>query len=101
MLDGCVSAVMRGFESAGWLVAGRGAVMEAAMGERTTEPFVEEEEWRGDLNAFLGKAVGVSRSISMQQPVSLELVQIVAQLVEAIVFFGEKDGSRNDQRLLW
>ena len=43
-LDGCVSAVIRGFESAGWLVAGGGAVVEAAMGERTAEPFVEEEE---------------------------------------------------------
>ena len=43
-LDSCVGAVIRGFEAAGWLVAGVGAVVEAAMGERTAEPFVEEEE---------------------------------------------------------
>ena len=30
-LDSCVGAVIRGFEPAGWLVAGVGAVVEAAM----------------------------------------------------------------------
>jgi hypothetical protein len=43
-LDGCVGAVVGGFELAGRLVIGVGAVVEAAVGEGTAKPFVEEQE---------------------------------------------------------
>ena len=66
VLDGFVGAVVGGFEPAGWLMAGDGAVVEAAMGERTAEPFVEEEEEQGQLDAFRGETVGVAGSITLQ-----------------------------------
>jgi hypothetical protein len=44
LLDGFVGAVICGFQFTGRLVTGDRAVVEAAVGERTAEPFVEEEK---------------------------------------------------------
>ena len=44
LLDGFVSAVICGLQFTVWLVTGDRAVVEAAVGERTAEPFVEEEK---------------------------------------------------------
>ena len=85
MLDSCVGAMIRGLQLAGLAMMVDGAVMEAAMGERAAEPFVEEEEEQGHLDAFRGEAVGVSGSITLQQTVTFELAQVVAQLVEGKV----------------
>jgi hypothetical protein len=49
LLNGIVGAVVGGFEFARWLVSGIWAVMEAAVGERSAQPFVEEEEEQGYL----------------------------------------------------
>ena len=49
-MNGVVGAVVGGFELAGWLVMGIGAVVEAAVGERAAEAFVEEQKKQGDLN---------------------------------------------------
>ena len=53
MLDGFVGAVIGGFEPAVGTVLRVGAVMEAAVGERSAEPFMEEQEEQRDLDAFL------------------------------------------------
>ena len=60
MLNGFVGAVVGGFELAGGLVMGVGAVVEAAVGERATEPFVEEQKEQRHLNPFGGETVGVA-----------------------------------------
>ena len=44
LLDGFVSAVICGLQFTVWLVTGDRAVVEAAVGKRTAEPFVEEEK---------------------------------------------------------
>ena len=72
-----------------------GAVMEAAMGERAAEPFVEEEEEQGHLDTFRGEAVGVSGSIPLQQTVAFELAQVVAQLVETVALVREVEGGED------
>jgi hypothetical protein len=41
-----------GFEFAGRLVLGVGTVVEAAIGERAAQAFVEEEKEQRNLNAF-------------------------------------------------
>jgi dienelactone hydrolase len=51
-LDGVVGAVVGGFEFAGRLVSGGGAVMETAVGDGAAEPFVEQEEEQRYLDAF-------------------------------------------------
>ena len=66
-----------------------GAVMEAAMGERTAEPFMEEEEEQGHLDPFRGEAVGVSGPVPLQQTVAFELAQVVAELVETVGALGQ------------
>ena len=45
LLDGFVGAVVSGFELAiGTVVSGSGPVVEAAIGERSAEPFMEEQK---------------------------------------------------------
>ena len=70
MLDSLVGAMIRGFQLAGRTMMVNGAVMEAAMGERTAEPFMEEEEEQSHLDTFRGEAVGVSGSVPLQQTVT-------------------------------
>ena len=95
VLDGLVGFVIGGFEFAVWPVRRIGFVMEAAVGERTAETLVEEQEQERDVNAFGRQAVGVAAAIAFQQTVSFELAQIVAELVEAVGFRGELEGGEN------
>ena len=73
LLDGFVGAVVSGFQFARRLVmTGDRPVVEAAVGEWTAEPFVEEEKEQRNLDAFWGEAVGVAGSIPLQQAVTFE-----------------------------
>src|SRR5712672_2522984 len=95
LLNGVVGAVVGGFELAGWLVMGIGAVVEAAVGERAAKAFVEEQKKQGDLNPLGGETVGVAGAVTLQQPVALQLAQVVAQLVEAVGSVGEVEGGED------
>src|SRR5208337_1813292 len=92
VFDGFVGAVIGGFEAAGGTVFGIGAMMEAAVGERSAQPFMEEQEEQRDLDALCGEAVGVARAVALDQSVAPELAQVVAQLVQAIGALGEMEG---------
>jgi hypothetical protein len=81
--------VIGGFEFAVGPVLGIGFVMESAMGERTAEALVEEQKQESDVNAFRGKAVGVAVAIASEQTVALEFAQIVAELVQCVLFRGK------------
>ena len=59
-LDGGVGAVIGGFEPAVGTVGWVWPVMEAAVGQRSAEALVEEQEEQGDLDAFLRQAVGIA-----------------------------------------
>ena len=65
VVDGFVGAVVGGFELAVRAVFGVGMVVEAAVGKRTAEPLVKEEEEQGNLYALLrGEPVGVSGTVA-------------------------------------
>ena len=72
-MDGFVGAVVGGFEFAGRLVLGVGAVVEAAIGERAAQAFVEEQEEERDLNAFAG-------AVALQQPVAFDTGRVTTIL---------------------
>src|ERR1700730_13377942 len=95
LLNGFVGAMVGGFELAGRLVMGVGAVVKAAVGERAAEPFVKEQEEQGDLNPFWRETVGVAGSVTLQQPVGFEFAQVVAELVEAVGAVGEVEGGED------
>ena len=95
MLNGFVGAVVGGFEFAGRLVSGVGAMVEAAVGERPAESFVEEQEEQRNLDAFGGEAVGVPSLLTLEQSVALEPAQVVAQLVQALGGIGEVKGGED------
>ena len=67
VLDSLVGLVIGGFEFAVGAVGRIGSVMEAAVGERTAEALVEEQEQEGDVDAFGGEAVSVAAAIAFQQ----------------------------------
>ena len=69
-MDGCVGAVVGGFELAGRLVMGVGAVVEAAVGERAAETFVEEQKEQRNLNPLGGETVGIAGAVTLQQTVA-------------------------------
>jgi len=73
LLDGFVSAVVGGLESTVWSVVGIRAVMEAAVGDRSAEPFMEEQKEQGDLDTFGGETVGVTGTVALDQSVPLSL----------------------------
>lgn len=65
VLDGFVSFVTRGFQLTVGTMGGIGFVVEAAVGEGTTEGLVEEQEQERDVNAFGGQAVSVTAAIAL------------------------------------
>src|SRR4029077_15929374 len=69
-----------------------GLVVEAAVGEGTAEALVEEQKEQRDLHALGGEAVGVAGTVALEQPVALELAQVVAELVEAVGLLREVEG---------
>ena len=65
LLNGVVGAVVGGFEFAGRLVSGGGAVMETAVGEGAAEPFVEEQEEQCHFDPFRREPVGVAGAVTL------------------------------------
>ena len=56
-------------------------MVEAAIGERAAQPFVEEEKEQRNLNPFGGETIGVAGAVALQQPMAFELAQVVAELI--------------------
>jgi len=94
-LNGFVGAVVGGFEATVWRVVGIRAVVEAAVGDRPTEPFMEEQEQQSDLDTFRGETVSVTGTVTLDQSMPLEFAQVVAQLVRAVSSLGEMEGSED------
>jgi hypothetical protein len=90
--DGLVGAVIGGFEPAVGSVSGIGAMVEAAVGERSAQPFMEQQEEQRDLDPLGGEAVGVARTVALEQGVALELAQVVAQPVQSVGALGQVEG---------
>ena len=95
ILDGFVGAVIGGFELAVWLVFGVRLVVEAAVGERSAEALMKEQEEQRYLHALGAEAVGVARPVPVDEAVPLELAQVVAQLVEAVGFLGKMEARQH------
>jgi hypothetical protein len=52
VLDGFVGAVVGEFEAAAWAMVGVRPVVKAAVGERSAQALVKEQEEQCDLHAF-------------------------------------------------
>ena len=72
VLDGGVGLVVSGFEFAVGAVRWVGLVLEAAIGQRAAEPFVEEQEQERDLDSFGGELVSIAGAIALQDPVAFQ-----------------------------
>ena len=65
LFDGFVGAVVGAFEAAVWPMLGVRPVVKAAVGERTAQALVEEQQEQCDLNAFSAEEVGVARAVTL------------------------------------
>ena len=65
LFDGFVGVVVGPLEAAVWAMLLIRPVVKAAIGERSTQAFVEKQQEQGDLNAFSGQAVGVARTVTL------------------------------------
>jgi hypothetical protein len=95
VFDRLVGPVVGGLEAAVGSVLRIGSMVKAAVGKGTTQALMEEQKQYGDLNTLQGEVVGVTVAVAFQQPVPLELSQIVVELVEAIGFIGEAEGRQD------
>ena len=69
--------------------------MEAAIGQRTAEPLVKEQEQQGDLDALGGELIGVARAVTLEEAVAFELAEIVAELVQPVGAGRELEGGED------
>ena len=95
VLDGFVGAVVGEFQTAVRRMLGVRPVVEAAVGERSAQALVKEQEKQCDLGAFWGQAIGVARAVALDQCMSFELAQIIAQLVEAVGIHRKIEGGED------
>ena len=61
-------------------------MVEAAIGERAAQAFVEEQEEERNLNPFGGETIGVAGAVALQQPMAFELAQVVDIRSSAVRF---------------
>jgi len=69
-LDSGVCFVVGGLKLAVWLVVFVGLVVEAAVGQRTTDLLMEEKEEERDLDALFGGGLRVTPAIALESPMS-------------------------------
>lgn len=69
--------------------------MEATVGERSAEAFVEQQEEQRYLGASCCQAIGIPRATSFQEAMGFHLPQVVAQLIEPIPGLGKPKGIEN------
>lgn len=70
-------------------------MMEAAVGKGSAKPFMKEEEQQGDLNAFCGEPVGVPFGVAFEESMTFQAPEIVAELIEAVLVFGQAKRSQH------
>ena len=70
MLDRLVCFVICGFEFTVRAVVGVRLVMEATVGKRPAETFVEKQEKERNLHALGGESVGISAAIALEEAVA-------------------------------
>ena len=84
MLNCRVRLVISGLEFAVGAVGRVWLVVKTAVGQRTTEAFMKEEEQERDLDALTGQTVGVATTVALQERMSLQFAEIVAKLVQSV-----------------
>ena len=70
-------------------------MVEAAICKGPTQALVKEEKQEGHVNALGGEPIGVTTAIALNESVSFKFAQIVAELVESVLFRGELEGGEN------
>ena len=64
-------------------------MVEPAVGQRTAQAFVEEQEQQRHLHTFGGEVVGIAGAVALQKLMPFQLAEIVAELVQPVGFLRE------------
>jgi hypothetical protein len=67
-------------------------MVKEAVGERTADPFMEEDEEEADLDAFVSKVIGVVMAIAHDQSSGFHLSEIIPELCDRVVVCRESVG---------
>jgi hypothetical protein len=95
LVDGAVGLVVGGFDLGQWCGGLGWAVVEEAVGKRATDALVEKDEEQSGAGALVSEAIGVAAALSLQQCVSFEFAQVVAQLGKGITGGGEAEAGED------
>jgi hypothetical protein len=63
--------------------------MKEAVGKRTADAFMEEDEHEADLDAFVSETIGVVMTIAHDQSPRLHLSEIIPELGDRVVVCGQ------------
>ena len=83
-MNGLVGFVIGGFELTFRATGSMGLMMESAIGQGTAEALMEEQKQESDIESLGGEAVGVALPIALEQGMTLELAEVVTQLIQAV-----------------
>ena len=89
LVDGAIGLVVGGFDLGQWSGGLGWAAVEEAVGKWAADALVEKDEEQGGASALVGEAIGVAAALSLEQSVSFEFAQVVAQLGKGIAGGGE------------
>ena len=69
--------------------------LEEAVGERTTDALVEEDEEQGRAGPLMDETICVAPTVALQQAMSFQLAQVVSQLGKRVAFGAECEAGKN------
>ena len=75
-MDSGADLLIRGFPFAVGAVLRIGPVVEAAVGQRSAEALVEEQQQERNLHAFVGETVGIAAAVAFEEAVAFEFAQV-------------------------
>ena len=84
LFDGAVGFVVGGLEFRPRCVGWSWVPAEEAVSERTADALMEKDKEQGDAGALVSEAIGVAVTVAFEQPVSLDLTEVIAQLGEGV-----------------
>ena len=69
-----------------------GTTVEESVGQGAADTLVKEDEHQSNPDAFFGKLVGVSGSVTREQGMGFELAQVITELGPGVGFGAELEG---------
>jgi hypothetical protein len=94
-LDSSIGTTVGCLDLGGSLGAVCGATAKETVNQRSADALVKEREYEGHAGSFFGQSVAVARASALKEAVSLQLAQVITELGDGVILFGERVGFRD------